>query len=108
MGSSGAKASTSYEEKDFSYLASVAQVEALVAVTRGATCALEPHGTTMEWDPHRDEGGSQAKLSQSFLLSESRDRHMSVLPMRFISGARSLGSSSTVLASVAGFSGKLV
>ncbi|OAE21614.1 hypothetical protein AXG93_939s1220 [Marchantia polymorpha subsp. ruderalis] len=53
MASSGASTSTSYEEEDFPYLASAAQVEASVAVTRGAARALEPRGATGELDPQR-------------------------------------------------------
>ncbi|BBN08134.1 hypothetical protein Mp_4g09160 [Marchantia polymorpha subsp. ruderalis] len=70
MATSGASTSTSYEEEDFPYLASAAQVEASVAVTRGAARALEPRGATGELDPQRGEGGRQARLPQSFLLSE--------------------------------------
>jgi hypothetical protein len=51
-------------------MASVAQIEAFVAVTRGVTRASEPRGATMELDPHRGEAGRQAKLPQSFLLSK--------------------------------------
>jgi hypothetical protein len=43
--------STSYGGDDLFYMASVAQIEASVAVTRGITRALEPHATTMELDP---------------------------------------------------------
>ncbi|BBN05379.1 hypothetical protein Mp_3g12620 [Marchantia polymorpha subsp. ruderalis] len=53
MASSGASTSTSYEEEDFPYLASATQVEASVAVTRGAARALEPRGATGELDPQR-------------------------------------------------------
>ncbi|PTQ27347.1 hypothetical protein MARPO_0204s0011, partial [Marchantia polymorpha] len=70
MVSSGASTSTSYEEEDFPYLASAAQVEASVAVTRGAARALEPRGATGELDPQRGEDGRQARLPQSFLLLE--------------------------------------
>ncbi|PTQ39138.1 hypothetical protein MARPO_0047s0110 [Marchantia polymorpha] len=49
MASSGASTSTSYEEEGFPYLASAAQVEASVAVTRGAAQALEPRGATGDW-----------------------------------------------------------
>ncbi|PTQ47547.1 hypothetical protein MARPO_0007s0008, partial [Marchantia polymorpha] len=59
MASSGASTSTSYEEEGFPYLASAAQVEASVAVTRGAAQALEPRGATGDWI-----------LRGSFLLSE--------------------------------------
>ncbi|OAE31688.1 hypothetical protein AXG93_3384s1620 [Marchantia polymorpha subsp. ruderalis] len=65
-----ASTSTSYEGKDFFYLASAAQVEASVAVTRGGARSSEPRGATMELDPQRGEGGWQARLPQSFLLSE--------------------------------------
>ncbi|OAE21641.1 hypothetical protein AXG93_2619s1090 [Marchantia polymorpha subsp. ruderalis] len=107
MASSGASTSTSYEEEDFPYLASAAQVEASVAVTRGAARALEPRGATRELDPQRGEGGRQARLPQSFLLSESGNGRMSELPVRFISRDRPLGSCHAVLASVASFSGVL-
>ncbi|PTQ40682.1 hypothetical protein MARPO_0038s0037 [Marchantia polymorpha] len=70
MATSGASTSTSYVEEYFPYLASAAQVEASVAVTRGAARALEPRGATGELDPQRGEGGRQARLPQSFLLSE--------------------------------------
>ncbi|OAE28671.1 hypothetical protein AXG93_312s1000 [Marchantia polymorpha subsp. ruderalis] len=58
----GASTSTFHEGEDFSYLASAAQVETSVAVTRDATRAPEPRGATEEFDPQRDEGGRQAKL----------------------------------------------
>jgi hypothetical protein len=51
-------------------MASVAQIEASVAMTRGVTQASKPCGTPMELDPQRGEVGKQAKLPQSFLLSE--------------------------------------
>ncbi len=51
-------------------MANVAQIEASVAVTRGVTRASEPRGATMELDPQRGEASRQAKLPQSFLLSE--------------------------------------
>ncbi|BBN19267.1 hypothetical protein Mp_8g09200 [Marchantia polymorpha subsp. ruderalis] len=70
MASSGASTSTSYEEEDFPYLASAAQVEASVAVTRGAARAPEPRGATGKLDPQRGEGGRHARLLQSFLLLE--------------------------------------
>ncbi|OAE18715.1 hypothetical protein AXG93_4846s1050 [Marchantia polymorpha subsp. ruderalis] len=54
MASSGASTSTSYEEENFSYLASAAQVEALVAVTRGDACASKPRVATVELDPQKD------------------------------------------------------
>ncbi|OAE19629.1 hypothetical protein AXG93_3756s1350 [Marchantia polymorpha subsp. ruderalis] len=52
-----ASTSTSYEGEDFSYLASVAQVEASVAVTRGGARTSEPRGAIVELDPQRDEDG---------------------------------------------------
>ncbi len=61
-------ASTSYGGDDLSYMASVAQIEASVAVTKGVTRASEPHGATVELDPQRGEAGRQARLPQSFLL----------------------------------------
>ncbi|OAE29005.1 hypothetical protein AXG93_3036s1320 [Marchantia polymorpha subsp. ruderalis] len=70
MAGTGASSSTFHEGEDFPYLASAAQVEASVAVTRGAARALEPRGATGELDPQRGEGGRQARLPQSFLLSE--------------------------------------
>ncbi len=45
-------------------------VEARAAVTRGKAKAQEPCGATVELDPQRGEGGRQARLPQSFLLSE--------------------------------------
>ncbi len=39
-------------------------------MTRGVTRASEPRGATVELDPHRGEVGKQARLPQSFLLSE--------------------------------------
>lgn len=79
MASSGAGASISHEGKDFFYLASVAQVQASVAVTRGAACASEPRGATVKLDPKRDEDVRQARLPQSFLLSEV-GRTSSIIP----------------------------
>ncbi|BBN19630.1 hypothetical protein Mp_8g12240 [Marchantia polymorpha subsp. ruderalis] len=70
MAGLGASTSTSYEGEDFSYLANAAQVETSVAVTRGGARTSEPRGAIMELDPHRDEGGRQSRLPQSFLLSE--------------------------------------
>jgi hypothetical protein len=64
------KAPTSYGGDDLFYMASVAQIEASVVVTRGVTRASEPRGATVELDPHRGEAGRQARLPQSFLLSE--------------------------------------
>lgn len=57
-----ANTSTLYEVEDFSYLASAAQVETSVAVTRGGARASEPRGATMELDSQRDEGGRHAVL----------------------------------------------
>ncbi|OAE25997.1 hypothetical protein AXG93_1712s1770 [Marchantia polymorpha subsp. ruderalis] len=71
MAGLGASTSTSYEGEDFSYLASAAQVEASVAVTRGGARTSEPRGATVELDPQRGEGGRQSRLPQSFLLSET-------------------------------------
>jgi hypothetical protein len=51
-------------------MATVAQIEAFVAVTKGVTRASEPCGATGELDPQRGEAGRQAKLPQSFLLFE--------------------------------------
>jgi len=51
-------------------MASVAQIEASVAVTRSVIRASEPRGATVELDPQRGEVGRQAMLPQSFLLSE--------------------------------------
>jgi hypothetical protein len=56
-------------EQRLVYMASVAQIEASVAVTRGITRASEPRGATVELDPQRGEAGRHAKLPQSFLLS---------------------------------------
>jgi len=64
------EAPTSYGGDDLFYMASVAQIEASIVVTRGVTRALEPRGATVELDPHRGEDGKQARLPQSFLLSE--------------------------------------
>ncbi len=61
---------TSYGGDDLFYMANVAQIEASVAVMRGVTRALEPHGAIVELDPHRGEAGRQARLPQSFLLFE--------------------------------------
>jgi hypothetical protein len=54
------EAPTSYGGNDLSYMASVAQIEASVAVTRGVTRASEPHGATVELQ--RGEVGKQTKL----------------------------------------------
>jgi hypothetical protein len=67
---SGGEAPTSYGGDDLFYMASVAQIEASVAVTRGVTRASEPCGATVELDPQRGEASRQARLPQSFLLSE--------------------------------------
>ncbi len=45
------EASTSHGGDDFSYMTSVAQIEASVVVTRGVTQASEPRGATVELDP---------------------------------------------------------
>ncbi len=42
--------------------AQVESVETRAAVTRGKAKAQEPHGTAMELDPQRGEGGRQARL----------------------------------------------
>jgi len=64
------EAPTSYGGDDLFYMASVAQIEASVAVMRNVTRTSEPRGATMELDPQRGEAGRQARLPQSFLLSE--------------------------------------
>ncbi len=64
------EAPTSYGEDDLFYMASVAQIEAFVAMTRGVTRASKPRGATMELDPQRGESGKQARFPQSFLLSK--------------------------------------
>jgi hypothetical protein len=64
------EAPTSYGGDDLFYVASVAQIEASVAMTRGITQASEPRGAIVELDPHRGEAGKQARLPQSFLLSK--------------------------------------
>jgi hypothetical protein len=56
------EAPTSYGGDDFFYMASVAQIEASVAVTRGVTRASEPRGATVELDPQRGEAGRHARL----------------------------------------------
>jgi len=61
---------TSYGGDDLFYMASVAQIEASVVMTRGVTRASEPRGATVELDPHKGEAGRQARLPQSFLLFE--------------------------------------
>jgi hypothetical protein len=45
------KDSTSYGRDDLSYMASVAQIEASIAVTRGIIRASKPRGATVELDP---------------------------------------------------------
>ncbi|OAE31811.1 hypothetical protein AXG93_1838s1210 [Marchantia polymorpha subsp. ruderalis] len=64
--------STSYEGEDFSYLASAAQVEASVAVTRGGARTSEPRGATLELDPKRGEGGRQSRFSSPFCCRSSQ------------------------------------
>jgi hypothetical protein len=51
------KAPTSYGGDYLFYMASVAQIEASVVVTKGVTRASEPRGATVELDPHRGETG---------------------------------------------------
>jgi len=51
-------------------MANVTQIEAFVVVTKGITRASEPRGAIVELDPQRGEAGRQARLPQSFLLSE--------------------------------------
>jgi hypothetical protein len=46
------EAPTSYGGDDLFYMASVAQIEVSVVVTRGITRASEPCGATVELDPH--------------------------------------------------------
>ncbi len=45
------KVPTSYGGDDLFYMASVAQIEVSVAVTRGVTRASKPRGATVELDP---------------------------------------------------------
>ncbi|OAE30999.1 hypothetical protein AXG93_4195s1030 [Marchantia polymorpha subsp. ruderalis] len=66
MASSKASTSTSYEEEDFPYLATAAQVEASIVVTRGAARAPVPRGATGELDPQRGEDGRQTRLPSRF------------------------------------------
>jgi hypothetical protein len=54
---SRSKAPTSYGGDDLFYMASVAQIEASVAMTKGVTRASEPCGATVELDPQRGEAG---------------------------------------------------
>ncbi|CAK9206477.1 unnamed protein product [Sphagnum troendelagicum] len=53
------EAPTSYGGDDLFYMASVAQIEVSIAVTRGVTRASEPCGATVELDPHRGEAVSR-------------------------------------------------
>jgi hypothetical protein len=48
---SGGKAPTSYGGDDLFYMASVAQIEASIVVTRGIIQASKPHGAIVELDP---------------------------------------------------------
>ncbi len=64
------EAPTSYGEDDLFYMANVTQIEAFVVVTKGITRASEPRGAIVELDPQRGEASRQARLPQSFLLSE--------------------------------------
>jgi hypothetical protein len=60
------------QRKDW-MMAGTAQVEPIKAnavVTRRKGKAQEPRGAEVELDPQRGEGGRQARLPQSFLLSE--------------------------------------
>ena len=79
----GAGASTSYGTggEDVTYMASVAQENASVAVTRGAARTSESRGSSVELDPQRGEAGKQTRLPQSFLLSEAlRTPSMAPIP----------------------------
>jgi hypothetical protein len=67
---SGGEAPTSYGGDYLFYMVNVAQIEAFVIVMRGVTRALEPRGATVELDPQKVESSRQARLPQSFLLSE--------------------------------------
>jgi hypothetical protein len=49
-------------------MVNVTQIEASIVVTKGVTRTSEPHGATMELDA--GEAGRQARIPQSFLLSE--------------------------------------
>jgi hypothetical protein len=63
---------SSDQRKDW-MMAGTTQVEPIKAnavVTRGKGKAQEPRGAEVELDPQRGEGGRQARLPQSFLLSE--------------------------------------
>ncbi|CAM6082310.1 unnamed protein product [Calypogeia fissa] len=68
--SSGAGASTSYgggDHEDYTFMASVAQVEASAAVTRSSIrSVVEPRGASVELDPQRGDTSRQARLPQSF------------------------------------------
>jgi hypothetical protein len=64
------EASTSYGGDDLSYMVSVAHIEVFVAITSSIIRTSEPRGGTLELDPQRGEVSRQARLSQSFLLSE--------------------------------------
>ncbi|OAE24815.1 hypothetical protein AXG93_1988s1200 [Marchantia polymorpha subsp. ruderalis] len=120
MAGHGASTSTPYEGEFFSYLASATQVKASVAVTRDGALASEPHAATLELEPQRAptlcELGSITAMSVEICESSREEQSstsisgygpMSELFERFISGARPLGSSPVVLASVPGFSGVL-
>jgi hypothetical protein len=56
------EASTSYGGDDLSYMASVAQIEASVTVTRGVIRTSEPREATMELDPQKGEASRQVRL----------------------------------------------
>jgi hypothetical protein len=43
-------------------MASVAQIEASIAMMRGVTRTSEPHGATVELDPQRGEASRHAML----------------------------------------------
>ncbi|CAM6129541.1 unnamed protein product [Calypogeia fissa] len=64
--SSGASASTSYgggDHKDYTFMASAAQVEASAAVTRSVTrSVVEPRGAFVELDPQWGDASRQARL----------------------------------------------
>jgi hypothetical protein len=51
-------------------MAIVTQIKAFVVVMKGITRASKPRGATVELDPHKGEASRQARLPQSFLLSE--------------------------------------
>ncbi|BBN12492.1 hypothetical protein Mp_5g20560 [Marchantia polymorpha subsp. ruderalis] len=80
MAGLGASTSTSYEGEDFSYLASAAQVEASVAVTRGGARTSEPRGTTVELDPQRGDdlagrSGEDGVLTSSLIIDRESIVH---------------------------------